>query len=431
MNWYRIPFLFAVTFLILGNNRLVINQGWSMAAQFLAMLAIAMICILSLSRYGTQRFQQSLLYFTPVLVFYGYMMAAQVMMVGNFGRGLLSTLQYIGVSVLTVWMIPALLLISPKIRYWTLRVMLFSSVVLAIAGIVGSIVPAGLLGEVLSQKRSYGFGGIFHASGGILEHMITLSVQLMLALFILRWFRDSHAESRKSYLLMGIAVLSFGLLVTMGRSGWLGAASGLIMASLVRKSFVVTAFGVIGMAFVSGMMYLVVYEVAQEVDWLGGLLRLDHGLSNREYLWTVSIDLIKQNPLGWGYQAPQTELAHLFYGDFAEKQGIGGAGSHNTFLDICLSYGIPAVILYYGIFISAFINVIRSRLDLPMKRLLVASVLGVLLSSHFITFNIGGARFTTICINILIGMALLSPLITKRRYQEDSASRILRNVPER
>lgn len=424
-----IYFIFAgLVVTLIGNNSVIIDFGGEMAMQALGALLFGIAFLLEFHRIGPALFIRAVINYWPVVLYYGYVIFALVVFLPGGFRGIATITQYLVAGLLTGCLIPAILLNLPREREWLMNKLLILCAVLAATALIGAVLPAGFVGGIFSQKSSYRLFGVIQASGGLLEHMITLSVQLMLGVFIMIWLIEvkQYRRSAKTWLLFGL--LLAGLFVTMGRSGWLGAVSGFLMGMVVTRNPIATVWSSIGMLFLTGLTYYLVYTVALNVDWIASVLRIDYGLSNREYLWGASWELIQQKPMGWGYRAPQIELAYLFSADFAPRGDIGDAGNHNTFLDVTFAYGAPAVILYYGVFLIAMLKVISSRkLDLPIRRFLFSALVGALVSSHFITFNVGGLRFTTICINFVVGMALLSSLY---RGDKPPARTVRRSLPE-
>ena len=121
----------------------------------------------------------------------------------------------------------------------------------------------------------------------------------------------------------------------------------------------------------------------------------------------MSVELIQERPwFGYGMLAAQQELGYYFeVGDFGTKQEIGGAGNHNAFLDMAFNYGLPLMVAYYFIFFRSIYYGYKTNCRPNLKFLLISTSVAVLVSLHFIIFNIGGVRFTSICLVAMLGFS--------------------------
>jgi O-antigen ligase len=97
-----------------------------------------------------------------------------------------------------------------------------------------------------------------------------------------------------------------------------------------------------------GAMYFIFDSLSKDTGWHGVASMVDRGVSanGRWELWTVSLNLIKENPwLGVGpMQFAYLDIAHLLKEHSAHP--------HNTVLQLSVEYGLPfTVILLYMVFI--------------------------------------------------------------------------------
>lgn len=120
--------------------------------------------------------------------------------------------------------------------------------------------------------------------------------------------------------------------------------------------------------------------------------RVYQGFSERDLLWRISFDLIKNEPL-WGYgNSAVTEVL--------KNKGAGNISSHNSYLDFILSYGIVPFILYIVVIIRAIYQGFRNDMYIPI--LMGAFVL--LINANSISINLGGLGISSLLLTLFLGI---------------------------
>ena len=159
-----------------------------------------------------------------------------------------------------------------------------------------------------------------------------------------------NKTNTKNSQLFLIFFLTLGLVLMMSRSAILGIllSTGIIFFVLKRKLFYRL---LIFIALV--MLLFIFYQPLNEILTL--FLRIESGMSARDYLWRMSIDMIKDNPIfGIGPGVYKYEMINYFpymlddwWGRFVIYLGevSGGANlSHNFFLSLFTEMGILGIL---------------------------------------------------------------------------------------
>jgi O-antigen ligase len=178
---------------------------------------------------------------------------------------------------------------------------------------------------------------------------------------------EKLSDKRINYLILFYFCL--GLILTMSRSAVLGIlfSSAVIFYLLRRKLFYKLIFSLAVVAFI-----FVFYQPLNEL--LTTFLRIESGMSARDYLWKMSMDMINENMIfGIGPGAYQYEMLNYFpymldnwWGKliiyFIEVSG-GANLSHNFFLTFFTDMGILGIltaitlpIIYFRIGIKTLIK---------------------------------------------------------------------------
>lgn len=164
---------------------------------------------------------------------------------------------------------------------------------------------------------------------------------LVFGVFLLR---KSVLSKNVSLLLM--LYLGFALFITLSRSAILGIiASTVIMAYILRKKY----FYFIILPLILLVMLFIIYEPLGNLA--STLFRVERGVTGRDYLWGLSLDIIKDHPIfGLGPGAYKYEMFKYFpvmlnswvggvFIDLYEMTG-GANLSHNFFLLFFSEMGI-------------------------------------------------------------------------------------------
>jgi O-antigen ligase len=160
--------------------------------------------------------------------------------------------------------------------------------------------------------------------------------------------KKKFSEKIFGYIL--IFLFCLGLILMMSRSSVLGVifSSAIILYMLRRKGFYKLIFSIVAVT-----LLFIFYQPLNEL--LTTLLRIESGMSARDYLWQMSVDMIKDNPVfGIGPGVYRYEMLNYFpymlddwWGRLVIYLGevSGGANlSHNFFLTLFTDMGILGII---------------------------------------------------------------------------------------
>jgi O-antigen ligase len=220
-----------------------------------------------------------------------------------------------------------------------------------VGGLFGS--GAGILALFLGT-RSVGFGGDPNFFGLLQASMIPLTV----------YYRRHAATALQRHL------YTIALLVVLAGAAGAGSRSGLIGGTLAIIGTMVTRPGIeaprrVGVAvsslFVGGLAFLIGF-VANPANVQRGFS--DRG-AGRLDLWTVSIDLIREQPIvGYGLGQLRTLIAPFLLvtpGSQKLSDSRTEVSAHNTWLDIAGDLGAVGVTLFVTIIVVALVGFIRPR----------------------------------------------------------------------
>jgi O-antigen ligase len=146
-----------------------------------------------------------------------------------------------------------------------------------------------------------------------------------------------------------------------------------------------------------GRIFLILFLSFSIYCLTGFLYNIDYfrvyqGLNRRDYLWEISFDFIKSEPLwGYGYGA---------VGYLIRSRGDLHASSHNTYVDYILMYGIPSFIIYTMIIMKAVYLGVKNK----VPEYVMMSVLFTLINSNSITISLGGLSANSLLFTLFLGI---------------------------
>jgi hypothetical protein len=156
---------------------------------------------------------------------------------------------------------------------------------------------------------------------------------------------------------LGMLALVGGALASMSRGPVIGLAAGWLAMRLIGPDALKGAFKLMaGLVIFFGGLLISPFgpQLLEYVPFIGSID--EHNVLYRQRLFETSIDLIRGSPWTGVYN---------FYGqlvDLGMKQGQGIVDLVNTYLTIALAYGVVALILFVGVFVSVL---------LPLGRVLI------------------------------------------------------------
>lgn len=278
--------------------------------------------------------------------------------------------------------------ISKKNIHW----MLLTGCVVVIYGILQSYGMEFFPRDFIREKWVTPFSTI--GNPNFLGTYIVLLLPFAVHLFII--------EKKKIGLLI-YAVLFYGLLTTMTRGTWIGAFISVLLYLAIlfkyRDRFKFTIIDIIILSIVtviclvvfdistSGSFFLRFLSISQEIGKvITGGENLELAGSYRMFIWLKTIELIKMRPLvGFGLENLHLAFEQYFAADIIKV--IGGPliidRAHNEYLQIAVSSGIPALLIYITFVTLVIRKGVSRMLELPYAIPLLVAVSGYLVQAFF------------------------------------------------
>jgi len=257
-------------------------------------------------------------------------------------------------------------------------------------GLIGAALLVPLAGFALYGSTSAtGFVGTFNDHqllGAFLLPFIPLSLAMYLA---------QKSTTRKMFAQAAFIMCLIALLVAQTRSSWIGAVIALPIFALLTiyagiplhiKAGIVSHRGLRQTGFTLLLVMIATALVLWSLpnrDRISSRLQTvtniaqgkDSSTDWRLSVWKGAAMMIEQKPiLGWGLGAfalrhqPYTQTGHptavvLWDGPSLEDE------AHNSYLQIWLESGLPGLLLWIGLLISAFVAGVRALRRFPLKSL--------------------------------------------------------------
>ena len=258
--------------------------------------------------------------------------------------------------------------------------------------LLGTVLAIGFLafrsniGIILSrgQARIYGPGGAFEDNN---DYALLLNVAAPIAFYVARaeanrWLR------RLCYALSAMMMIT--VLFSLSRGGFLGLCFVLLGLALKSKY---KATGMLAVVLIGSITFVLLpNRVVERVGTIRTATQADESAQLRFEAWRVSLQIISDYPLlGVGPR----NIVEL-YGRYQPHQQSGaGRVSHNSFLQIAVDAGLPALLLFVSLIGLSFVRLRRARQSLkslsPDSPLIAYShglevaLLGYLISANFLS----------------------------------------------
>lgn len=262
---------------------------------------------------------------------------------------------------------------------------------------IDSMIAMGIIASlpVLFQVFSYGLGNVFRFQApvrfaGLYTGVNALAMHLSFILPIgLSRFIRRDSVRRKWFDLLGITLISIALFFTFSRSAWLLAvvSTGIILVYFKKTKL----FIFIAVLFVL-ILSLYSAEIIQIIEFL---VRIEHGVSQREILWKGAISIIETHPISgvgpgaFKYFIAEHAPAVPWRWPVLRFGGIVGADAHNLFLTKGAELGIVGIALILYFFVYYFRIYWKAKKNLKTKEMeyvliaALATVIGALARSFF------------------------------------------------
>ena len=284
--------------------------------------------------YSYPRVPKSILYF--ILLYYSSILISMVMSaypLAGVGLVIRQTIFFI-----LTYLFYALIRNESDIKSYFIAFVLAASV-LAASSFVTFVTDPSSLFNFTSGSRERIVGLISNPNN--ITNFYMVSFPLVLSVFFLK---KNKSGNTISFLL--ILYLSFALFITLSRSAIMGViASTVVMLFILRRKY----FYILLLSLLFIVLLFIVYQPLG--DLVSVLFRVERGATGRDYLWSLSLHLIKDHPIfGIGPGAYRYEMFSYFpvmlhswtgglFKDIYEMTD-GSNLSHNYFLFLFSDLGI-------------------------------------------------------------------------------------------
>jgi len=207
-------------------------------------------------------------------------------------------------------------------------------------------------------------GGRYRATGFIGNQSKTTAFFILTLPLVITFAFSKIYENKKKLLLLIAALLVIGLILIISRSSILSVIVSLLIISYQLnkkyfKKFVISTVTII--------LLFLLFEPLNEI--ISTFFRIKTGLSQRDYFWTLSYNIIRDNPI-WGlgpgsYKYLEFNYVPVLLNSWPGRVIIdlnmatnGENGSHNIFLKFASDMGIPGILsIFYFMWIFLQISI--------------------------------------------------------------------------
>jgi len=251
---------------------------------------------------------------------------------------------------------------------------------LGTVGAIGFLAFRSNVGILLAggQTRIFGPGGAFEDNN---DYALLLNVAAPIAFYVARGETNRWVK-RICYALSVMMMIT--VLFTLSRGGFLGLC--VIALGLAAKSKHKIA-GILAVVLIGALAFaLLPGQIAERVGTIRTASATDQSAQMRFDSWWVSLQIIGDHPLlGVG---PRNMLG--LYSRYLQTENIRVA--HNSFLQMAVDAGLPALLMFLGAIVLSFIRLRRARQILkvraPDSRLIAYSHgLEIALFAYFVSGN--------------------------------------------
>jgi len=308
---------------------------------------------------------------------------------------------YLASAFLTYIMLAQLLYHDPDLLTIWIKIVAFTSGILALTAIASNLGLNNLFGIPFSDKYDYGVLGL-HGTGGILEHPNTLGTEMLLGIACSLYLANrSKAKTVYKFILL---LCIFGLFLGMHRGPWLAGGIALIFYFGSKQGLNTKLIYFLILAIGATILLFMFYQYVQTSELLIKLFRIKQGLSGREILWPFGLHLIKMAPL-IGYGFLKSSSVKWEYGNDIILKYAPESSFHNVFIDTAIHSGLIVTFFYMLVFIIPVYRLLSCKEKSTLKNMLVFISIAVLVSINFVNYSIGGLRSTSLAMSVFLGVA--------------------------
>lgn len=217
--------------------------------------------------------------------------------------------------------------------------------------------------------------------------------------------------SRREHVLLTsltICMCSICIFFTLSRAAYLGVVLGFgtwlwIPGKLSQRMKLFLLGGVLSAV----VLYIISHNLAVYY-----FLDLSH-TGTRTLLWSSALQAIMSRPLtGYGMGSENLLSAMALFGGFAPGSDVSYP-SHNGFLDIGIQAGAGASLAFFITSIISFLRLLRSDIDISLKRAIGAGIVFMLTATNFQPYSLGGTAYAALTMTILLGLGNAAPVMSR------------------
>ena len=260
--------------------------------------------------------------------------------------------------------------INDKARKQAFIVLIISATIVGVYGIIQFF--GGV--EYIHNKALYPRGDFYRAIGAYGFYLTYAGNQLLVfAVAIAFFLLHKKWDKYKVLLLLSMIIIFLSVIVTFGRSAWMGVFLIIILGTfVVNKKLFFAALGLIIIGF-----SLIFLFVPLLFDRFTSIVDLSQNMG-RVTLWKTSWQIIINHPffgIGPGFFSDYFQIFKV--PGFYDKMGH----AHNDYLNTAVYSGIIGLLAWLGMWISWFYFAVKKYIHLPAesvdKKILLAGILGL------------------------------------------------------
>jgi len=218
-------------------------------------------------------------------------------------------------------------------------------------------------------------------------------------------------------MIFAIALMLDALVLTRSRAGFLALVVALPYVLVwspkrfKKQVYIYTALGAVLFFMLTDTYFFGRVSTIQDSIVTGREYEGEEVVSRLDF-WRASVPMLKDNPLGVGPRNFK-QVVHIY------DPRAYGRDAHNTYVTCYAEFGIPGILLFGYLVISAFLQIQnarkRAREDLGDE---TVSLTGVALGSIFLCYTVGGMLTRTYLYNEIIWIVLALPICYENAVQK-------------
>lgn len=368
--------------LIIVSLLTIVSDFGSTIRLFVQIISFSLIGFLFFKHYGLNfaeypKVPKSILYF---LALYYFSMIITSILSQHFFAGILM------IGRQTIFFIIAYIFYALIRELKDVKTYIVALIIIASILVLGSIYDFILSGTKLINLI---IGGRYQAFGFMGNQSKTTAFFILTLPMVITFAYSKIYEHKKKLLLSIAALMIIGLLLIISRAAILSVIVSLMVISYQLNKKIFKKFAI------SILLIILIFLLFDPLNqMISTLFRVQSGLSQRDYFWALSYNIIKDNPI-WGigpgsYKFLEFNYAPVLLNTWPGRVIIdlniatnGENGSHNIFLKFASDMGIPGIItIFYfmwillRISIANYKNTIHSDRQLFLLNLVISAALG-------------------------------------------------------